>query len=121
MAKAVPNLCVSRKVLLKHHVNWKTICGTIQDIPWRPIWLADNPVEVLNEQLSLLFGHTVPTKVIRVRNKVTPLFDDQCRRVFGFKQETHLGWTSDSCFVKWEEFIRAQVGANETLGSQASV
>ena len=28
MAQAVPNLCVSRKVFLKHQVNWNTVCGT---------------------------------------------------------------------------------------------
>ena len=32
------------------------------------IWLADNPVEVLDEHLSLLVGGDVPTKGIRVRN-----------------------------------------------------
>ena len=69
MAQAVTNLCVSKKVFLKHQVNWNTVCGTIQDPPWRDIWLADNPVEVLNEHLSLLVGRYVPTKVIRVRKK----------------------------------------------------
>ena len=44
MAQAVPNLCVSRKNFLKHHVNWKTVCGALQDIPWCNIWSADNPV-----------------------------------------------------------------------------
>ena len=29
MAQAVPNLCVSRKVFLKHQVNWNTVCGVI--------------------------------------------------------------------------------------------
>ena len=29
MAQAVPNLCVSRKVFLKHQVNWNTVCGEI--------------------------------------------------------------------------------------------
>ena len=29
MAQAVPNLCVSRKVFLKHQVNWNTVCGAI--------------------------------------------------------------------------------------------
>ena len=56
MAQAVPNLCVSRKVFLKHQVNWNTVCGAIQDLPWRNFWLADNPVEVLNEHQSLLVG-----------------------------------------------------------------
>ena len=34
MAQAVPNLCVSRKVFLKHQVNWNTVCGEIQNHPW---------------------------------------------------------------------------------------
>ena len=31
MAQAVPNLCVSRKVFLKHQVNWNTVCGAIRN------------------------------------------------------------------------------------------
>ena len=54
MAQAVPNFCVSRKVFLKHQVNWNTVCGAIRELPWHNIWLSDNPVEVLNEHLSLL-------------------------------------------------------------------
>ena len=52
MAQAVPNLCVGRKVFLKHQVNWNTVCGAIRELPWLTIWLSDNPVEVLNEHLS---------------------------------------------------------------------
>ena len=33
MSQAVPNLCVSRKVFLKHQVNWNTICGAIRELP----------------------------------------------------------------------------------------
>ena len=71
MAQAVSNLCVSMKIFLKHKVNWHTVCGAIQDLSWS-IWLIDNPVEVLNEHLSLQVGCYVPTKVIRVRNKDKP-------------------------------------------------
>ena len=47
MAQVVPNLCgVSRNVFLKHQVNWNTVCGAIRELPWRNIWLSDNPVEV---------------------------------------------------------------------------
>ena len=46
MAQAVPNLCVSRKVFLKYQVSWNTVCGAIQELPWRDSWLADDPVEV---------------------------------------------------------------------------
>ena len=72
MAQAVLNLYVRRKVFLEHQVNWNTVCGAMQDLPWRRIWSDDNPVEVLNEHLLLLFGRFVPTKVIRVRNKDKP-------------------------------------------------
>ena len=48
MAQAVMNLYVSKKVFVKHQVNWNTVCGAMQDLPWRNIWSADNPVEVLN-------------------------------------------------------------------------
>ena len=37
--------------------NWNTVCGAIQDLPWRNIGYVDNPVEVLNEHLSLFVGH----------------------------------------------------------------
>ena len=57
MGQAVPNLCISSIIFLKHQVSWNTECGAIWDLPWRNNWLADNPVEVLNEHLSLLVGH----------------------------------------------------------------
>ena len=104
-AQAVPNLCVSRKVFLKHLVNWNTVCGAMQDLPWRNIWSSDNPVEVLNEHLSLLVRRYVPTKIIRVRNKDKPWFDDQYRRAFDLKQEAHLRWTRDRSRVNCEEFV----------------
>ena len=90
MAQAVPNLSVSRKVFLKHQVNWNTVCGAIRELPWRNIRLSDSPVEVLNKHLSLLVGRYVPTKVIRVHNNDKPWFDDQCRHAFGLKKEAHL-------------------------------
>ena len=94
MAQAVPKLCVNRNVILKHQVNWNTVGGALQDLLWRnirsAIAIAINPVEVLNEHLSLLVGRYVPTKVFRVRNKDKPWFDDQCRRAFDLKHEAHL-------------------------------
>ena len=60
MAQAVPNLCVSRRVLLKHRVNWTAFYDTIGVLPWRSIW-SDNPVERLNVHLSLSVERFVPT------------------------------------------------------------
>ena len=49
-----------------------------------------------------------------MRNKNKPWFDDQCRRVFGLKQEAHLRWTHDRFPVNLEEFVLSQVRANKT-------
>ena len=68
MAQFIPNFCVSSKALLKHRVNWTTVCDAICGLSWRSIWSADNPVERLNVQLSLLAERFVPTKMIRVCN-----------------------------------------------------
>ena len=34
MAQAIPNLCVSRRVLLKHRLNWSAVCDAIGVLPW---------------------------------------------------------------------------------------
>ena len=62
----------------------------------------------------LLARRFVPAKVIRVRNKDKPWFDDQCRHAFGLKQKAYLRWTSDRSWVKSEEFVHCPVRANET-------
>ena len=86
MAQAIPNLCVSRRVLLKHRVHWIAVCDAIGVLPLRSIWNADSPVERLNVHLSLLVERFVPTKVIRERNKDKPWFNDDCKLEFEFKQ-----------------------------------
>ena len=48
MAQAVPHLCVSTKAFLEHQINWNKVCVAMQDLQWRNIWTADNPVEILN-------------------------------------------------------------------------
>ena len=111
---AQPNLCVSRKVFLKHQVNWNTVCGAIWELPWHYIWLSDNPIEVLNKHLALMVRSYVQTKVIHAHNKDKHWFDDQCRHAFGLKEEAHLRWTHDWSWVNWEEFVHCQVRANET-------
>ena len=67
MTQAVPNLCVSRKLFLKHQVNWNTVCDAIREPPWHNICLSDNPVKVLNKLLSLLVGLLLLNKVSSAR------------------------------------------------------
>ena len=90
MAQAIPNLCVGRRVVLKHRVNWSAVCDTIGELPWGSIWSTDNPVERFNVHLSLLVERFVPTKVICIRNKDKPWFNDDCRLAFDIKQGAHL-------------------------------
>ena len=63
----------------------------MQDLSWRNIWSADNPAEVLNENLLLLVGRFVPTKIILVRNKDKPWFDDQCRHALASSSRLIFG------------------------------
>ena len=53
-----------------------------------------------------------PTKVICVRNKDKPWFNDDCRLAFDIKQGAHLRWTSDRSRVNWDEFVHYQRRAN---------
>ena len=64
-------------------------------LPLQSIWSADNPVKRLNVHSSLLVECFVLTKVICVRNKDKPWFNDDCRHAFDLKQEAHLEWTRD--------------------------
>ena len=88
MAQAVPNLCVSRRVVLKHHGNWIAVCDAIHKLSWRSIWSSDNPIEILNLHSPLLEERFVLTKVIQVGNKDLPWFNGNCRRAFDL--EAHL-------------------------------
>ena len=92
MLQAVPNLSVSRKVFLKHQVNWKRVCGVLQDLSYGDIWSVGNPVEALSEHLSLLVERYVQTKVIRVHNKGKLWFADILGVTFDSKMtfEKHL-------------------------------
>ena len=124
MAQAIPNLWVSRRVLLKHRVNWIAVSDAIGELLWRSIWSADNPVEKLNVQLSLLVERFVPTKVIRIRNKDKPWFDGDCSLAFGLKQEAYHRWTRYRSLINWDEFVYYHRRANEVYaeaGRQFSV
>ena len=112
MAQAIPNLCVSRRVLLKYRVYWSGVCDAIGVLPLRSIWSADNPVERLNGHLSQLVERFVPTKKIRVCNKDKPWFNDDCRLAFNIKQGAHLQWTRDRSRVNLDEFVHYQRRAN---------
>ena len=87
----------------------------MQDLPWRNIWSADNPVEVLNEHLLLLVGRFVPNKIIRVHNNYKPRFDEQCRHAnLASSRRLIFSGPVIALGLTWEEFVHCQVRANET-------
>ena len=99
---------------MSYRIGYIVICKRLAGIP----------------NVAQLVRLRVPTKVIRVHNKVflhsgpltQPWFDDQRRTAFGFKQEAHHRWTRDCSRVNWEEFVHFQVSDNRTIfGGQASV
>ena len=62
--------------------------------------------------LSLLGERFVPTKMIHVRNKDKPWFNDDCRLAFDIKQGAHIWWTRERSRVNWDEFVHYQSRAN---------
>ena len=69
MAQAVPNLCVSRRVLLKYQVNLNTICGEYWICPGVIFGQLIILLRSRTSILLLLVLRYVPTKVIHMRNK----------------------------------------------------
>ena len=67
---------------------------------------AGSPVEVFNDNMSLLVEGYLGLQVIRVHNKDRPWFYYQCRCAFDLKQEAHLQLTRVRSRVNWEEFVR---------------
>ena len=65
---------------LQHYLLHNIVIVVVQagllkrELPWHNIRLSDNPVEVLNEHLSLLVGRYVPIRVIRVRKRINLSF-----------------------------------------------
>ena len=90
MAHAVPNFCVNRKAFPKHVDNCNTVYGEMEDLPWRNIWSADNPVVDLNEHQSQVVGRYRPNIVNLMRNNDNLCFDDHYICAFNLKQEAHV-------------------------------
>ena len=79
---------------MKHHVTWNTVCGAVQNLPWRKNRSADNPRDF--ERVSVPAAWPLSTNPgLRVQNKYFPRFDDQCRRSLDQKQEAHARWNQD--------------------------
>ena len=127
-AQAVPILCVSWKVFLKHQVKWNTVCSAMRDLPWRNIWSSDNPVEVLNEHLSLLVGRYLPIKIIRAHNRISldsmiyaDVLSTSSRRLIFGGPVIALGLIGKSLFAVKSELMRHTRRPSVSLVSEISM
>ena len=73
----------------------------------------------MNAQFFLLVERFVLTKVIRVRNKDKPWFNDDCRLAFDIKQGANLQWTRDCSRDNWDEIVHYQRRANAYIYAEA--
>jgi len=112
-AQPTPNLCISRRVFMKHQVNWDAVRSAVQGFPWHLIYRSDEPVEQLNVHLSEVVERYVPTRVIRLRNSDKVWFNDDCRLAFDRKQEAYRHWTRERSVPNWERLKTCQRLANE--------
>ena len=87
MAQAVPYLCVSMKIFLKHQVNLNTVCGAIRELSCITFGLLTNLLRLWTNicpcWLDVMYQ---PRSSVWERER-KPWFDDQCRHAFGLKQE----------------------------------
>ena len=114
MAQALPNLCVSRKVFLKHLVNWNTVCRETEDLPWRNICFTHNPVELLNEHLSLLLDVMYQPRSSVCVTRISLFFIINAMACSWPQAGGSSSVVRDRFRVNWEGFVRWQVRANET-------
>ena len=49
-------MCASRKVFLKHQVNWNTVCGAIRDLPWHNMYQPRLSVCITRINLGLMIN-----------------------------------------------------------------
>ena len=90
--KRVPQVCCSRRVLLKSRIN----CGAVRDdlaaLPRSAIVKDAAPVEELDRCLVGIVCARVPSKIIRLTNIDKPWFTDYCRRAFDRKNASYRRW-----------------------------
>ena len=72
------------------------------------------------ENLCVLVGRFVSTKVISVGNEDQPWFNDDWRHTFDIKLEAHLQLTRDRSRVNWGEFVLCKID-NESMLRRVSV
>ena len=72
----VPEFTIHHEVLLKSRADWDAIASDISSLPWGDIRRAPDPGSEMDRYVSGIVRSRVPSRVIRVRSRDKPGFDD---------------------------------------------
>ena len=98
---------------MKHQVNWNTIFCAIQHLPWRNIWLADNPDEVSNDicpsWLDVIYQ--LRSSVCETRTSLGLMINAGV--LFASSRRLFFGWPVIATGWIWKCVVFCQLRANE--------
>ena len=101
----VPEFTIRREVLLKSRADWDAIANDISSLPWRDIRRAPGPGSEIDRYISGIVRSRVPYRVITVRSRDKPWFDDSCRRAYQLKQEAYKRWRRSQLHNDYLTFV----------------
>ena len=109
--QVVPGFCITRHVLLKQHVDWDVVRRVVSEFPWNAIVRAVDPVDRLNTLVADVIARYVPSRMIRIRSRDKPWFDEACRRAFDAKQVAYRAWCRARSPQCWIAYVRLRDAA----------
>ena len=100
-----PQVCCSRRVLLKSRINWGAVRDDLAALPWSEIVKNEALVEELDRHLVGIVRARAPSKMIRLRSLDKPWFANDCRRAFDRKIASHRRWHLGRNVNNWSRFV----------------
>lgn len=107
-----PAVTIRKRVLLKTRVNWDNVSAAVVKLPWLAFRRSRDPIGTMNAHIADIVDRFVPSRVIVLRSRDEPWFDDSCRTVFELKQSAYHRWSRDKTAPNWDSFREAQARAS---------
>jgi hypothetical protein len=105
-SQLVPDMCFRKEVFLKGSADWDGVCDDISRLPRGDIVFDQCLVAILNELLLSV------VRILRVRTRNKPCFDDNCCRIHQVTQEAYHAWSRHRTAALWDGYtdLRRQSG-----------
>ena len=107
----VPDFTISKRVHLMSRANWDAITAEVHSINWREIVTHASPADQFNSAVSTIISRFVPSKVIKLRSRDRPWFNENCRAAYHRKQTAFHRWTRNRTAEHWEAYRVARNAA----------